>query len=101
VAPASRNRAAAAPRAGKILVATAKRSCESAWHLRASNQIVMCSSERFHRRFSSIDYDARCNFLVSELRANISGTLTATAFSERSALEQLRQIKFLALFELR
>jgi hypothetical protein len=61
----------------------------------------MCGSERFHRRFSSIDYDARCNFLVSELRANFSGTLTATAFLNRRSLEQLRRIKCLASFELR
>jgi hypothetical protein len=39
----------------------------------------MCASERIHRRFSSLDYDAREDFCVIEFRLKISETLTAAA----------------------
>ena len=47
---------------------------------RVSKQMLMCGSERFHRRFSSIDYDARKGFRKGEFRGEISETLTALAF---------------------
>jgi len=101
VALVSRSRAAIGPRAERAQAVETNRSSESAWHLRTTKQIVMCGSERFHRRFSSIDYDARRDFRGSEFRGDFSGTLTATAFRDRRALVQLRQIKCLAWFELR
>src|SRR5277367_6787836 len=97
----SRSRAVIAPRAQRAQAADAKCLCESAWHLSGSKQIVMCACERFHRRVSSIDYGARGGSCVFEYRGKISVTLTATAFRDRGALEQLRQIKCLALFEFR
>jgi hypothetical protein len=75
--------------------------CVSAWHLRTSKQIVMCASERFHRRFSSIDYGARGGFCVCEFRGIFSGTLTVTLRRDRRVLVRLRQIKCFAWFELR
>jgi hypothetical protein len=39
----------------------------------------MCGSERFHRRFSSIDYEARKDFCVIEFRLKISETLTGAS----------------------
>ena len=61
----------------------------------------MCGSERFHRRLSSIDYEARCDFRGSEFRGILSGTLAVTLRRDRRALARLRQIKCLAWFELR
>src|SRR5277367_4948925 len=97
----SRSRAVIAPGAEWAQAADAKCSCESAWHLSGSKQIVMCASERFHRPFSSIDYGARGGFCVFEFRGKISVTLTVALRRDRGALEQLRKIKCLALFELR
>jgi hypothetical protein len=37
----------------------------------------MCASEQFHRRFSSIDYDAKGDFCREGFRGEISETLTA------------------------
>jgi len=36
-----------------------------------------CAYERFHRRFSNIDYDAREGFCVFEYRGEFSDTRTA------------------------
>jgi len=55
----------------------------------------MCGSERFHRRFSSIDYGARGGLCACEFRGIFSGTLTMTLRRDRRALAQLRQIKCL------
>ncbi|HEX3914784.1 MAG TPA: hypothetical protein VHW71_14845 [Steroidobacteraceae bacterium] len=55
--------------------------------LRALEQIVMSGSERIHRGFSSIDYEARRDFLGNEFRGKIVGTLTSTVFRDRRALE--------------
>jgi hypothetical protein len=72
--PAGRNRAAIVQRAETAQAADAK--CSLAWHLCTSKQIVMCGSERFHRRFSSIDYGARRGLCACEFRGIFSGTLT-------------------------
>ena len=101
VAPAPRSRAVTVPTAERNFVASAKGSCELAWHLRTSKQIVMCASEQSHRDFSSIDYEARRDCCVFEYRGKISETLTVTPRRDRRALVQLRQIKCLAWFELR
>jgi hypothetical protein len=95
----SRSRAAIVQRAETAQAADAK--CSLAWHLCTSKQIVMCGSERFHRRFSSIDYGARVGLCACEFRGIFSGTLTMTLSPDRRALAQLRQIKCLAWFELR
>src|SRR5271167_3817850 len=79
----SRSRAAIAPRAQWAQAADAKCSCESAWHLGGSKQIGMCASERFHRRFSSIDYGARGGSCVCEFRGKTSVTLTVTLRRDR------------------
>jgi hypothetical protein len=47
-----------------------------------SDQFVMCASERFHQRFSSIDYGARGDIRVIEFRGIFSETLTAAACSD-------------------
>jgi hypothetical protein len=50
----------------------------------------MCGSERFHRRPSSIDYEARRDFRGSEFRGIFSGTLTMTLRRDRRDLVRLR-----------
>ena len=51
-------------------------------------QILMCGSERFHRRFSSIDYDARRGFRKGEFRGDFSETLTALALVFSAAVNR-------------
>jgi hypothetical protein len=48
----------------------------------------MCGSERFHRRFSSIDYDARRGFRKGEFRGDFSETLTALALVFSAAVDR-------------
>jgi hypothetical protein len=48
----------------------------------------MCGSERFHRRFSSIDYDAKRGFRKGEFRGDFSETRTALALVVSAAREQ-------------
>jgi hypothetical protein len=48
----------------------------------------MCGSERFHRRFSSIDYDARRDFRKGEFRGDFSETLTALALVFSAAVNR-------------
>jgi hypothetical protein len=52
----------------------------------------MCASERFHRRFSSIDYDARGDFRGSEFRGKTTETLTAPTLRFQRGREQSRPI---------
>jgi hypothetical protein len=48
----------------------------------------MCGSERFHQRFSSIDYDARRGFRKGEFRGDFSETLTALALVVSAAVNR-------------
>jgi hypothetical protein len=48
----------------------------------------MCGSERFHRRFSSIDYDARRGFRKGEFRGDFSETHTALALIFSAAVNR-------------
>jgi hypothetical protein len=52
----------------------------------------MCASGRFHRRFSSIDYDAREDFRGGEFRGIFSETLTARALRFQRGREQSRSV---------
>jgi hypothetical protein len=61
----------------------------------------MCGSERFHRRFSGIDYETRWDFLGREFRGDFSGTLPVPLRCYLRVLVRLSQIKYLAWFELR
>jgi hypothetical protein len=58
----------------------------------ASEQFGMCASERFHQRFSSIDYDARWGFRGGEFRGKISETLTAPTLRYQRSREKSRSI---------
>ena len=55
---------------------------------RVSKQMLMCGSERFHRRFSSIDYDARRGFRKGEFQGDFSETLTALALVFSAAVNR-------------
>jgi hypothetical protein len=52
----------------------------------------MCASERFQRRFSSIDYEAKGDCCAGEFRGEISETLTPPAFRRQRGRKQSRLI---------